>query len=94
MRRDLDFLEAIVTKPIACPFGELSIARRSGEVRLAGEESMRVPDAIGSREGEKSALEIRVCRATLARKPEQLGAGPLGRGAQERREGGYEENED
>ena len=39
---DLDLLEPVVAPPIAHPFGEHAIARRAGDVRIRGQEGVRL----------------------------------------------------
>ena len=54
---DLDVVQSVLAPAIADPLGERTIARRSGDVRLGGEERVRVTRAIGRRQREEAALD-------------------------------------
>ena len=69
MRGRLDRLEPGGREPIAHVAGELLVARRSGEMRLASEETVRLADAIGGRHARKKRSRASSASAEAAAKP-------------------------
>ena len=57
MFHDFDLVETVLTPAIAHPVGEHAIARRAGDVRLRGQELVRLARLVGRRYGEKATLE-------------------------------------
>jgi hypothetical protein len=54
---DLDAIQPVLAPAIAHPLRERAIARRTGDVRLSGQEGVRVARPFGRREREKAALD-------------------------------------
>jgi hypothetical protein len=54
---DLHVLESVLAPPIANPFSERPVSRRSGDVRLGGEKGVRIASAIGRGQGEEATLD-------------------------------------